>query len=137
MNSELPFMAGDAELPAGAFSHILESNTTDFPLFAPPKEPIGPVQYAIGLQVARLLPDGGTLQIGIGRHGDAAAQAMILRHLHNTAFREAVQGTCEKQRAGHALYDDRPFATGLYGVSEMLVDPFLALIKAGVIKREG
>src|SRR5438477_4392566 len=40
---------------------------SDFPLFAPPREPIEPSEYAIGLNVARIIADGGTLQLGIDR----------------------------------------------------------------------
>src|SRR3569832_2003726 len=88
VNSELPFMPGDGDLPADTFSHILDGN--DFPLFNVPKQPISTTQYAIGLHVARLIPDGGTLQIGIGEEGDAAERAMILRHKDNANFTAAV-----------------------------------------------
>ena len=37
-----------------------------------------------------LVPDGGTLQLGIGSLGDAVAQALILRHRNNDDFRELV-----------------------------------------------
>src|SRR5476651_2079843 len=40
VNSELPYMAGDAELPAEDFDYILDGPHTDFPLFAPPREPV-------------------------------------------------------------------------------------------------
>jgi hypothetical protein len=69
VNSELPFMPGAGDLPADEFSAVLESAATDFPLFAPPSEPISNVKYAIGLNAASLVRDGGTLQIGIGQIG--------------------------------------------------------------------
>ena len=71
VNSELPFMLGDADLPADEFEFVLDSPQTDFPLFAPPREPVGIAEYAAGLHVARTVRDGGTLQIGIGSLGDA------------------------------------------------------------------
>src|SRR3981189_3033241 len=40
VNSELPFMPGAADLSGEEFSAVLESPETDFPLFAPPAEPI-------------------------------------------------------------------------------------------------
>ena len=40
VNSELPFMPGPGDLPAEEFSAVLDSPETDFPLFAPPSEPI-------------------------------------------------------------------------------------------------
>ena len=64
VNSELPFMPGDAEQPAEAFAHVLDGPAVDFPLFAPPREPLDSCKYAIGIHAARLVADGGTLQIG-------------------------------------------------------------------------
>ena len=65
---------------------MLDSPETDFPLFAPPAEPISDTKYAIGLHAAGLVPDGGTLQIGIGQVGDALAQGLIVRHRDNAQF---------------------------------------------------
>ncbi len=90
VHPELPFMPGEAELEEDAFAHVLNDPSTDYPLFAPPREPIGLAEYAIGLNAARLVADGGTLQIGIGEEGDAAVQALILRHRENARFNEAV-----------------------------------------------
>ena len=135
VNSELPFMPGEADLPAEAFSHALESKALDFPLFAPPYEPIADRGYAIGLHVARLVSDGGTLQIGIGQEGDAAAQSLILRHRDSAAFREVLMGL-DGNRPPPALNESAPFKTGLYGMSEMLVSSFVELMKAGIVKRE-
>ena len=52
VNSELPFMPGAGDLPAEQFSAVLDSPATDFPLFAPPSEPITDTKYAIGLHAA-------------------------------------------------------------------------------------
>ena len=130
VNSELPFMGHEAALPASDFAYVLESDATDFPLFAPPKEPVDFADHAVGLHVAGLVPDGGTLQIGIGSMADAVAHALILRHRKGGNFKEAVAAI-----GGKAVHAER-FRTGLYGASEMLVDCFLELIKAGVVKRE-
>ena len=78
---------GDAELPESAFAHVLDGPR--FSLFAPPRMPIDHCEYAIGLQAARLIDDGGTLQIGIGEEGDALSKALILRHHENARFCEA------------------------------------------------
>ncbi len=75
INSELPFMPGDAAIAADEFDLLLDSPATDFPLFAPPREPIALADYAAGLHAASIVPDGGTLQIGIGSLGDAVAHA--------------------------------------------------------------
>jgi hypothetical protein len=132
VNSQLPFMPGAGDLPASEFSAVLDSPATDFPLFAPPSEPVSDTKYAIGFHTAGLIKDGGSLQIGIGQTGDALAQSLILRHRDNVRFREIAA----RLAPGSAMVETAPFATGLYGVSEMVFEAFLELIKAGVLKRE-
>ena len=68
------------------FAGILDGPAVEFPLFAPPRRPDLRPKYAIGLHVAGLVRDGGTLQIGIGQIGDALAQALIVRHRDNAEF---------------------------------------------------
>ncbi|HRO00210.1 MAG TPA: acetyl-CoA hydrolase/transferase C-terminal domain-containing protein [Nitrobacter sp.] len=132
VNSQLPFMPGAGDLPASEFSAVLDSPATDFPLFAPPSQPVSDTKYAIGLHTAGLIKDGGSLQIGIGQTSDALAQSLILRHRDNARFRE-ITGRLAPDRT---MAEAAPFATGLYGVSEMVFEAFLGLIKAGVLKRE-
>jgi hypothetical protein len=135
VNSELPFMPGPAELPADEFSAVLDSPETDFPLFAPPAEPISDTRYAIGLHAAALVRDGGTLQIGIGQVGDALAQGLIVRHRDNGQFHEIMKRLVPGLEHLAALHTGS-FEQGLYGVSEMLFAAFLGLIDAGILKRE-
>ncbi|SEE42210.1 acetyl-CoA hydrolase/transferase C-terminal domain-containing protein [Bradyrhizobium erythrophlei] len=135
VNSELPFMPGPGDLPADEFAAVLDSPDTDFPLFAPPSEPISDTKYAIGLHAAGLVRDGGTLQIGIGQIGDALAQGLVVRHRDNARFHGIMQrlapGTAQLAAA-----ETGPFEKGLYGVSEMLFEAFLGLIDAGILKRD-
>jgi acyl-CoA hydrolase len=135
VNSHLPFMPGDGDLPASVFAHVLDDPSTDHSLFAPPKEPVGLTEYAIGIHAARLVPDGGTLQIGIGEEADAAVHALILRHRDNAAFGEAV-ARLTGNAPPLAIEHRGRFDQGLYGVSEMFVDGFLELLEAGVLKRD-
>src|SRR5882757_9911857 len=79
VNSELPFMPGAGDLSADEFSAVLDSPETEFPLFAPPSEPITDTKYAIGLHAANLVRDGGTLQIGIGQVKTTAQARLGLR----------------------------------------------------------
>lgn len=132
VNSELPFMPGQGDLAGDEFHAVLDSPETDFPLFAPPSEPVSDTKYAIGLHSAGLVRDGGTLQIGIGQVGDALAQGLIVRHRDNAAYRELMS----RLAPGQAPRETEPFTAGLYGVSEMFFEAFLALIDAGVLKRE-
>src|SRR5262249_58736136 len=126
---------GGADLAAEKFSHAPEGGALDFPLFAPPHEPIVGRSYAVGLNVARLVCDGGRLQIGSGQEGDAAAQALILRHTNNAAYRDLL-ARLDGSRPPPALNELAPFEHGLYGMSEMFVASFLELMKAGILKRE-
>ena len=135
VNSELPFMPGAGDLPAGEFSAILDGPATDFPLFAPPSEPITDTKYAIGLHAAGLVRDGGTLQIGIGQIGDALAQGLIVRH-RDTAQFEAVIRRLTPATEQFSVLHTGPFEKGLYGLSEMLFEAFLGLIDAGILKRD-
>lgn len=135
VNSELPFMPGAGDLPGEEFSAVLDSPATDFPLFAPPSEPIGDSKYAIGLHAASLVRDGGTLQIGIGQVGDALAQGLIVRHRDNAQFCAVMKRLSAEIEQSPALESSR-FDKGLYGVSEMLTEAFLGLIEAGILKRE-
>jgi acetyl-CoA hydrolase/transferase-like protein len=135
VNSELPFMPGLGDLPAEQFSAVLDSPATEFPLFAPPSEPIGDAKYAIGLHAASLVRDGGTLQIGIGQVGDALAQGLIVRHRDNAQFL-GIMKRLTPVGAPPVELETAPFEKGLYGVSEILFEAFLALIDAGIIKRE-
>jgi acyl-CoA hydrolase len=136
VNSELPFMPGEAEIAPGEVDLMLEAAATDFPLFAPPREPIDLVEHAIGLNAARTVADGGTLQLGIGLLGDAVTHALLLRQRHNAEFRSLVARLDPADCAPAALCESAPFAIGLYGVSEMFVEGFLDLKRAGVLKRE-
>jgi hypothetical protein len=131
VNSELPFMPGPGDLPADSFSAVLDSPAIDFPLFAPPSEPISDAKYAIGLHAAGLVRDGGTLQIGIGQVGDALAQALIVRDRDNRQYSDIMA----RLSPGAPPRESGPFATGLYGVSEMVTEAFLGLIDAGILRR--
>ncbi|HMM92890.1 acetyl-CoA hydrolase/transferase C-terminal domain-containing protein, partial [Bradyrhizobium sp.] len=132
VNSELPFMPGAGDLAADEFSAVLDSPATDFPLFAPPAEPVSDTKYAIGLHAASLVPDGGTLQIGIGQVGDALAQGLIVRHRNGAQFHALMKRLAPANEPAQT----GPFAKGLYGVSEMLIEAFLGLIDAGILRRE-
>jgi acyl-CoA hydrolase len=136
VNSELPFMPGDADLPESEFDFLLEGPGTEFPLFGPPREPIGLAEHAAALHAARTVRDGGTLQLGIGSLGDAVTHALILRHRSNADFRRLAATLDPMDRAPAGLRESAPFAAGLHGLSEMLVEGFLDLYDAGILTRE-
>ncbi|MFM9939215.1 MAG: acetyl-CoA hydrolase/transferase C-terminal domain-containing protein [Hyphomicrobiaceae bacterium] len=131
-NAQMPYMPGMAEIATADLDLLLAPPGAPYDLFAPPKEPVSLADHAMALHAAALIRDGGTLQIGIGSFGDALTHALILRQTRNAEFRDLLQ------RLGTPLpdwADLAPFKTGLYGCTEMLVDGFLALIQAGIIRR--
>jgi acyl-CoA hydrolase len=133
VNEQLPFMPGPAVVPEGFFDLMLDAPGCSHTIFAPPNAAISWADYAIGLHAASLVPDGGTLQIGIGSLGDAIAQGLLLREQRNADFRQIVADL--DAAAPCANRELAGFSTGLYGCSEMLVNGFLKLIDAGLIRR--
>jgi acyl-CoA hydrolase len=132
LNANLPYMPGEAELERTQFDVILEPGDQHYGLVAPPKQTVSLSDYAMALYAASLVKDGGTLQIGIGSFSDALTHALVLRHTKNADFR-ALLDKLGSPLPGCAELE--PFSVGLYGCSEMLVDGFLALKNAGVLKR--
>jgi acyl-CoA hydrolase len=87
----------------------------------------------MGMHVAALIPDGGTLQIGIGALSDAIAQCLILRHRKPGRFGEILASLAPSSALKRHT---RPFALGLYACTEMFSDALLELYHAGILKRE-
>jgi acyl-CoA hydrolase len=138
VNRQMPFMYGPAAVSADTFDSLIEHPRYDYDLFAPPNQRLGTVDYAIGLYGARLVRDGGTLQIGIGELGDAVVYGLQLRQQQNAEFREILQGLKAQERFGEALDligGASPFEAGLYACTEMFVDGFLDLYRSGVLRR--
>lgn len=133
VNQRMPFMPNSAEVSADFFDIVVTDPTGTHTVFAPPNNKISPSDYAIGLHASSLVLDGGTLQIGIGSLGDAISQALILRDQNNTEYRGMLNALCADGLAGREL---GRFDRGLYGCSEMFVNGFLQLMKAGIIRRE-
>jgi len=136
VHPDLPFVGNEAEIGAEFFDVVLCDPACAHTLFALPREPVDTAEYALGLHASALVRDGGTLQIGIGALSDALVHALLLRQSHNADYRAALAAV---GGAGNALVSRigglEPFATGLYGASEMVMDGFMHLAKAGVIKR--
>lgn len=63
VNPRMPRVLGDAFIHVNKIDVLVES---DFPLLELPQSAVTPVQMKIGQQVAALIEDGSTLQMGIG-----------------------------------------------------------------------
>jgi acyl-CoA hydrolase len=138
VNRQMPFMFGPAVVAAETFDSLIEHPRYDYDLFAPPNQRLHTADYAIGLYGARLVRDGGTLQIGIGELGDAVVYGLQLRHQQNAEFREILHGLKATERFAAVLDLNggaAPFEAGLYGCTEMFVDGFLDLYRSGVLRR--
>lgn len=135
VNSALPFMGGAADRPGSDFDMILQGPAYEFTLFMPPNKPASVTDHAIGLEVANLIEDGGSLQIGIGSIGDAITHGLLLRHRESELYAELLD-RLEKDRPTSTHEHRKPFTKGLYGVTEMLVEGFLELMTAGIMSRE-
>ncbi len=141
VNDELPYMCGDAEVSPAFYDVLVRGDVHSHRLFSIPKlQPVGAVDALIGLHASALVADGGTLQIGIGSMGDAVAHALCLRHKDNARYKQALirSGilTPDKRDMLKTIGGSAPFDEGLYGATEMLVEGFLHLQEAGVLKRE-
>jgi acyl-CoA hydrolase len=133
INETLPFMVNDAEVDTGFFDVLFDPGEPYFTLFSIPHQAIDFVDYAAGFHAASLVKDGGTLQVGIGTLGDAIARCLIVRHRSPQAYAELLDAV-PIQHDG-LTRETAPFARGLYGCSEMVVDGFLPLIDSGILKR--
>ncbi len=128
INDDLPSFGGDAWIAEAEIDLLLGAEGGG-DLFSAPRRAVSDAEHAIGLHVAGLVPDGGTLQIGIGSIGDAVAQALILRHEGRIA---PARAACPFPAA--PLHQGR-FETGLHVVTEMLVEGLLRLFEAGIARR--
>lgn len=138
VNRELPYMYGDAELDADRFDYILEGEDFEFPLFGLLNRRVKPADFATGMHVASLIPDGGTLQLGIGSLSDAVAHCLRLRHDAADIFKHVLArlpgGTSSGRRQQLPVHTG-PFTKGLYASTEMLGDAVFSLFQHGLLKR--
>ncbi|MEM7052983.1 MAG: acetyl-CoA hydrolase/transferase C-terminal domain-containing protein [Pseudomonadota bacterium] len=132
VHPELPLMHGDALIEADFFDLIIEQDPRQ-PLFAVPRGPVSLRDHAVGFHAAGLIEDGGTLQIGIGSLSDALVHSLILRHQHNDRYR-AMADVLDVEPSVPRQFET--FEQGLYGASEMFMDGFMHLYRAGILKRE-
>jgi acyl-CoA hydrolase len=134
---DMPFVSGNAEAPEGFFDLLVEPERSP-PLFALPRSPIEPAEFALGMHASALIVDGGTLQIGIGALSDALVRSTILRHEQADAWQEglaALDVDGQTRRNLDAWGGGGAFRTGLYGASEMVMDGFMHLQRTGILRR--
>ncbi len=139
VNTQMPFMYGDAVYEGSHYDILLEGPEFNYPLFGPPKDSVNLKDHAIGLYVSTLIKDGGTIQVGIGALGDAIASGLNMRQNENEEYNKILNetGIADKYKdIISKLGGTETFDQGLYGSSEMFVDAFMQLYKCGVLKRK-
>jgi 4-hydroxybutyrate CoA-transferase len=90
INDQMPRVHGNSLVP---FSRIHAFTCTDRPLAVHPLSTPTPVDDAIGEHIATLVPDRGTLQMGIGAIPDAALRRLFEKHdlgVHTEMFSDSV-----------------------------------------------
>ena len=136
VHPDLPFIGNEAIVAADFFDVVLDDAASRHTLFALVRDPVSVAEYALGLHASTLVRDGGTLQIGIGALSDALVQALLVRHQHNDVYARALKELHVDERLMEKMGGDAPFARGLYGASELVMDGFMQLANAGILARQ-
>lgn len=95
VNPNMPRTMGNAFIHVSEIDYIVETDDALIEL-SPPA--IGPVEEAIGENVASLIPDGATLQLGIGAIPDAVLKFLTGKHdlgIHTEMFSDGVVSLVE------------------------------------------
>ncbi len=136
VNESMPFLDGDANVAADCFDMIINDGQSER-LFGIPREAVGNAEHAIGLLASTLVKDSGSIQIGIGALSDALVNALIMRHQHNQLYLSATEAfSISEQDPLTGKYGGlKPFKQGLFGATEMVMDGFMHLHRAGILSR--
>src|SRR5579883_134484 len=134
VNINLPFMLGDALIPANIFTDIIDTKHYRS-IFAIPKPKLSATDHLIGLYTSTLIPDGACLQIGIGKMGDSIASALLLREKNNSLYREICKKYLNQFDSTLTIGSLDNFKEGLYASTEMLSDSILHLFQEHIIKK--
>ena len=112
MSRRVPRVHGDGVVHVSRLDTVVEDNA-----FAPwerAPEPPSPEEQQVGRNVAQLVPDGATLQLGIGSIPDATLHALSgHKHLgvHSEMFSDGVLRLLEAGVIDGSLKTDEPFQT--------------------------
>jgi hypothetical protein len=106
-------------------------------LFGHPRESVTASEFALGLHAAE---PGAGRRLAADRHRRAVERlvyALILRHRDNDAYRAALAAVRNgaSTELCREIGGEAPFARGLYGASEMVMDGFMHLRDAGILTR--
>jgi len=116
LNPRMPHTLGDAEIPVDAVDLAIE---VDEPLASPGPRGASETTTTIAANVAALVADGSTLQVGIGELPDAVLHALTARHGIAVWSEVISDGVLGLERSG-ALDAARAITTSfLFGTPEL------------------
>ena len=139
VHSKMPFMYGKAVVKPSHYDIIVENPEYDKKIFCAPKTSVSPVDWMIGIYASTLIKDGGTIQVGIGSLGDAVSASIMMRHKNNKEYKNFLKEADIETKYNEIIKEvgeTGTFEEGLLCSSEMFVDSFLDLFKAGIIKKK-
>jgi acyl-CoA hydrolase len=116
VNPQMPWTSGDAELDVDDVDLALEVDTA---LVEAPSRPPSELAHQIAGRVTALVPDGATLQIGIGGVPDATLAALRQRHGLRVWSEMVSNGLLDLDRAGALDVDEPVVASFLFGSAEL------------------
>ncbi len=118
VNDQMPYTYGDAQVPVSQIDLAVEVSEPLPTVIAPPPDD---ASRAIGELVAHRVPDGATLQLGIGGVPDATLAALVERRQLRVWTEMFSDGVLALERAG-ALDQDHPLTTSFMFGSRELYD---------------
>jgi acyl-CoA hydrolase len=116
LNTRMPYTFGDAVLTAADIDYAIE---TDSALPSPLPRPSTEVSALIGERVARLVPDGATLQLGIGAVPDAVLAALSERRGLMVWSEMFSDGVLALDKAGALNSGEQVTASFAFGSAEL------------------
>jgi acetyl-CoA hydrolase len=96
VNRQMPRVLGDSFIHVSRLTHVVE---TDYPLPEAPQGGSSPAHMRIGELIAEMIPDGATLQMGIGTIPDAVLQNLNTHKelgIHTELFSDGVVSLFEQ-----------------------------------------
>ena len=140
VNPHMPRTLGDGLVPLSRFDACVD---VDDPIWEVPRPVLGEVEHAIGRQVAALVEDGATLQMGIGAIPDAVLGALGSHRdlgVHSEMFSDGLIDLVQKgvvTGARKATYPGRiiaGFVNGTRAVYDFVDDnPGVLLLDIGYV----
>lgn len=118
VNRHMPYTFGDGEYAVDDFDYLVDA---DEPLVDLPPLAIDDVSHAIGSRVADRVPDGATLQLGIGAVPDASVRGVAQRRGLKIWSEMVSDGVLNLHQQG-ALDADEPVVASFVFGSQRLYD---------------